>query len=101
MVCCQLVSASTCLVRYRIVLVAARFIGLLSWVHQLAPSSAAADLLSFIRVEALDRLAKQTGSTIASDRICWVLTVPAIWDDAAKIFMRHAALKAVRCCCWC
>ena len=58
-----------------------------------------ADLLSFIRTEALDRLGKQTGSSIADDKICWVLTVPAIWDDAAKIFMRHAALKAVRSSC--
>ena len=55
-----------------------------------------ADLLSFIRTEALDRLGKQTGSSIADEKICWVLTVPAIWDDAAKVFMRHAALKAVR-----
>lgn len=54
-----------------------------------------ADLLSFIRTEALDRLLKQTGSNITDDKICWVLTVPAIWDDAAKTFMRHAAVKAV------
>jgi hypothetical protein len=28
--------------------------------------------------------------------IRWVLTVPAIWDDAAKQFMREAALKVCR-----
>ena len=54
-----------------------------------------ADLLSFIRTEALDRLLRQTGSNITDDKICWVLTVPAIWDDATKRFMRHAAVKAV------
>ncbi|CAH1263874.1 HSPA12A [Branchiostoma lanceolatum] len=33
-------------------------------------------------------------TTLENDDICWVLTVPAIWDDSAKQFMRQAAYKA-------
>lgn len=29
---------------------------------------------------------------IRDDDIKWVLTVPAIWDDPAKLFMREAAV---------
>lgn len=29
----------------------------------------------------------------AEEKIHWVLTVPAIWDDAAKQFMREAAVE--------
>ena len=31
--------------------------------------------------------------TLKDDDICWVLTVPAIWDDGAKQFMRLAAYQ--------
>lgn len=31
--------------------------------------------------------------TIEKRDIFWVLTVPAIWDDAAKQFMREAAVN--------
>ncbi|XP_053390535.1 heat shock 70 kDa protein 12A-like [Mercenaria mercenaria] len=37
-----------------------------------------------------DRLA----GTIGSEEILWVITVPAIWTDGAKQFMREAAVKA-------
>ena len=37
-------------------------------------------------------LMNQTGDTHDS-KIQYVLTVPAIWDDKAKIFMRKAAVK--------
>ena len=30
---------------------------------------------------------------LSPDEIHWVLTVPAIWDDAAKQFMREAAIN--------
>lgn len=33
------------------------------------------------------------GTTIKDTDINWVLTVPAIWDDPAKQFMRKAAEK--------
>lgn len=32
-----------------------------------------------------------------TDEIQWVLTVPAIWSDAAKQFMRESAIKVVHC----
>lgn len=38
----------------------------------------------------IDQLAKQ-GTGIHDDEIRWVLTVPAIWTDSAKQFMRRSA----------
>lgn len=37
------------------------------------------------------------GGGIENSDIHWVLTVPAIWNDAAKQFMREAA-QQVECC---
>ncbi|XP_061163321.1 heat shock 70 kDa protein 12B-like [Saccostrea echinata] len=34
------------------------------------------------------------GTTLKADEVLWVLTVPAIWSDSAKMFMRKAAKKA-------
>lgn len=34
---------------------------------------------------------KNLNCTITEEKIKWVLTVPAIWDVAAKKFMREAA----------
>jgi hypothetical protein len=53
--------------------------------------TAVAKVLGFIREEALDRAAQMGLDT---REIGWVLTVPAIWDEAAKHFMRAAALEA-------
>lgn len=36
---------------------------------------------------------KNRGTSIEDSDIHWVLTVPAIWDDPAKQFMRRAAEK--------
>lgn len=36
---------------------------------------------------------KNRGTAIVDSDINWVLTVPAIWDDPAKQFMRKAAEK--------
>ena len=36
---------------------------------------------------------RNTGNKITVDVVRWVLTVPAIWDDSAKQFMREAAKK--------
>lgn len=36
---------------------------------------------------------KNQGSSIRETDIKWVLTVPAIWTDRAKMFMRKAAEK--------
>ncbi|XP_071173937.1 heat shock 70 kDa protein 12A-like [Mytilus edulis] len=41
----------------------------------------------------IDKLAKQ-GTGIHDDEIRWVLTVPAIWTDSAKQFMRRSANAA-------
>lgn len=35
------------------------------------------------------------GTTMTSDEVLWVLTVPAIWTDSAKMFMRKAAIKVI------
>ena len=37
---------------------------------------------------------RDTSHCINEDDILWVLTVPAIWSDSAKQFMREAAIKA-------
>lgn len=39
----------------------------------------------------LEELKEQNDDDIAEENIRWVLTVPAIWDDSAKQFMRDAA----------
>ena len=36
---------------------------------------------------------RNTFNEISVDDIMWVLTVPAVWSDAAKQFMREAAEK--------
>ncbi|XP_035679092.1 heat shock 70 kDa protein 12A-like [Branchiostoma floridae] len=40
------------------------------------------------------KLTVSAETTLENDDIRWVLTVPAIWDDSAKQFMRQAAYKA-------
>ncbi|XP_062390754.1 heat shock 70 kDa protein 12A-like [Sardina pilchardus] len=51
--------------------------------------------LRYLKGHALEMVAHHTSGKkfIASD-VTWVLTVPAIWDPAAKQFMREAATKA-------
>ena len=53
--------------------------------------TAFAKLLEFIRQEACDRCAS---IGIVMDTVGWVITVPAIWDEAGKLFMREAAVQA-------
>jgi hypothetical protein len=53
--------------------------------------TATAKVLEYIREEVADRAASM--SLRAAD-LGWVLTVPAIWDEAAKAFMRGAAVAA-------
>lgn len=46
----------------------------------------------YLKQDALDILkSKKTG--LSNEDIRWVLTVPAIWEDAAKQFMTEAAKK--------
>lgn len=42
----------------------------------------------------LETTLQKQGIDVKSDEIKWVLTVPAIWSDSAKQFMREAAIAA-------
>ncbi|KAK3604535.1 hypothetical protein CHS0354_000357 [Potamilus streckersoni] len=42
----------------------------------------------------LTKLLEKQGTGVKNDEIHWVLTVPAIWNDSAKQFMRTAAEQA-------
>ena len=46
--------------------------------------------IKYMRGQLLDELKKQ-GTGVRGTDIHWVLTVPAIWTEAAKQFMREAA----------
>ena len=52
--------------------------------------------LQFFKDHALRQLTTQSGTTITNDDVRWVVTVPAIWNAAAKQFMRQAGYQ-VRC----
>lgn len=49
--------------------------------------------LKFISDKALEKLQEQVGK-IQKGRIRWVLTVPALWTEDQKQFMRKAAFEA-------
>jgi molecular chaperone DnaK (HSP70) len=53
-----------------------------------------ADYLREISSIALQDIKNHAGSTIDETQIRWCLTVPAIWNDAAKQLMEQAAKKA-------
>jgi len=38
---------------------------------------------------------KKPGKIVHNDEVEWILTVPAIWTDAAKQFMRTSAEKVL------
>ncbi|XP_053390190.1 heat shock 70 kDa protein 12A-like isoform X2 [Mercenaria mercenaria] len=50
--------------------------------------------IEYLKKDVLESLGKQVDTGLTVDDIHWVLTVPAIWNDAAKQFMREAAEKA-------
>lgn len=50
--------------------------------------------IRYLKEHALEELARTGAAGISHKDIQWVLTVPAIWDDSAKQFMRLAAEKA-------
>lgn len=52
--------------------------------------------IKFLRDHLLEHLEERALGRVSWTDIQWVITVPAIWDDAAKQFMREAAEK-VRC----
>ena len=52
-----------------------------------------AHALRFFKDHCLQELSDQSSTRIANDDIRWVITVPAIWRQPAKQFMRQAAYK--------
>lgn len=49
--------------------------------------------LKFIAEKALEKLNEQVGKVVKT-KIRWVLTVPALWQEEHKHFMRKAAVEA-------
>lgn len=50
--------------------------------------------LSYLKEDAMKTIAKNAeGKEFIPSDFTWVLTVPAIWDPSAKLFMRKAATK--------
>jgi molecular chaperone DnaK (HSP70) len=47
--------------------------------------------IEFLKKDLLEECHKQLADDLSEDDIKWVLTVPAIWNDGAKQFMREAA----------
>lgn len=52
-----------------------------------------AESLKFIAHRALTKLEEQIGKGINLKKIRWVLTVPALWSEEHKLFMRKAAVE--------
>ncbi|XP_058043343.1 heat shock 70 kDa protein 12A isoform X3 [Ahaetulla prasina] len=50
--------------------------------------------LQYFKEQALKELSDQAGSEFENSDVRWVITVPAIWKQPAKQFMREAAYKA-------
>jgi len=51
------------------------------------------ETLKFIASKALEKLKEQVGKVVPA-KIRWVLTVPALWSEEHKVFMRKAAVEA-------
>lgn len=51
--------------------------------------------LKWLKETAIEELDNQTNEKISNDNIKWVLTVPAIWKQPAKSFMREAAVQVI------
>ena len=49
--------------------------------------------IKYLKDSMLNELNKRVTTTILATDIDFVLTVPAIWGDAAKMFMREAAIQ--------
>ena len=47
--------------------------------------------IRYLKDHLLRSVKERGGSIVKQEEILWVLTVPAIWDDTAKLFMRKAA----------
>lgn len=51
--------------------------------------------LKFFKDHALRELSDQSGVKILPEDVKWVLTVPAIWKQPAKQFMREASYEVL------
>lgn len=51
------------------------------------------ETLRYISNKALAKLKEQVGKVVPT-KIRWVLTVPALWSEEHKLFMRKAAVEA-------
>lgn len=51
------------------------------------------ETLKFIAARGLEKLKEQVGKVVPA-KIRWVLTVPALWSEEHKVFMRKAAVEA-------
>ena len=52
------------------------------------------ETLKYISNCALNKLSEQVGETLHKEKIRWILTVPALWNEEHKLFMRKEAVKA-------
>ncbi len=49
--------------------------------------------LQYFKEHALHELTDQSGTRFVNEDVRWVITVPAIWKQSAKQFMREAAYQ--------
>ena len=50
--------------------------------------------IKYLKVHFMEAVKKQTSGVLETD-VRYVITIPAIWDDKAKQFMREAAVEVV------
>jgi len=61
--------------------------------RELELTTVISESLRFISEKAIEKLTEQVGK-VNKNRIRWVLTVPALWTEDQKQFMRKACLSA-------
>ena len=53
------------------------------------------EAINYLGTHLLQQLKIELGSEVDKKRVKWVLTVPAIWNDKAKFFMREAMYEVL------
>ena len=51
--------------------------------------------LEYLKDKALERIFETSGVEYKAEEVLWVITVPAIWKQSAKQFMREAAYQVL------
>ena len=64
-------------------------------VHTNDPSGTGVLAIRYIAENMVKSGSDKVTSAVTRDDVHWVLTVPAIWSDAAKQFMRTAAIEVI------